>query len=275
MTLFSRTLCTIVLAAAASAPVLALADAKFIYLTRHAEKSATGTDPVLTAEGKIRAQNIAATLKKAGITSIYSTDYARTRETAQPLSALLSIPVQTYDGAQLATFAETLKALPGNTLVVGHSDTTPELIRQLGGTTGLSIAENEFDKLFQVAIGADGDVTTTLLHSLPSGSAPPCAAVTLNKTGLSAAKDSWTYFTITVPECANTLTVNLAGTVGDGDLYVRLGAQPTTTSYNCRPYKPGSTESCTMTDPAAGVWYIGIRAYSAFSGVTLDAAAKP
>ncbi len=70
MTLISRTLCTIALAGAAFAPGWAVADAKFIYLTRHAEKAATGTDPVLTAEGKIRAQNIAATLKKAGITSI-------------------------------------------------------------------------------------------------------------------------------------------------------------------------------------------------------------
>lgn len=275
MKLFSRTLCAVALAALTALPTLALADAKFIYLTRHAEKSATGTDPVLTAEGKVRAQNIAAALKKAGITSIYSTNYARTKETAQPLSTLLSIPVQIYDGTQIATFAQQIKALPGNTLVVGHSDTTPELIRQLGGESGITIGETEFDRLYQVAIGGDGDVTTTLLHSMPSVTVAPCAPVNLNKTALTSAKDAWTYFTITVPECANTLTVNMAGSTGDGDLYVRLGAQPTATEYNCRPYKPGNVESCAISNPQAGVWHIGIRAYAAFSGVTLDASAKP
>ncbi len=190
------------------------------------------------------------------------------------MSNVISVPVQMYDGTQIATFAQQLKALPGNTLVVGHSDTTPELIRQLGGESGITIAETEFDRLYQVAIGADGDVTTTLLHSMPSVTTTPCAPVTFNRTGLSAAKDSWTHFTMTVPECANTLTVNMNGSTGDGDLYVRFGAQPTVSDYTCRPFKTGSVESCAIPNPQAGTWHISIRAYSAFSGLTLDAVAK-
>jgi broad specificity phosphatase PhoE len=276
MTLQARLLCSIALVVATLAPGLALADAKFIYLTRHAEKSATGTDPELTPEGKVRAQNIAAALKKAGITSIYSTNYVRTKQTAQPLSDVLSVPVQMYDPTQIAAFAAQIKALPGNTLVVGHSDTTPDLIRQLGGDTVPAIAETEFDRLYQVAIGQDGDVTTTLMNSLPSVTVTPCAPVALNKTSLSAAKDAWIYFTITVPECANTLNVAMSGGTGDGDMYVRFGAQPTATDYSCRPYKTGNAETCpVVSDPQAGVWYIGIRAYAAFSGVTLNASANP
>ena len=275
MRLFARTICTFALAAASLTPALALADAKFIYLTRHAEKSATGADPVLTPEGRVRAQNIAATLKKAGITRIFSTNYARTRETAQALAAVIPIPVQIYDGSQIAVFAQQLKDTPGNALVVGHSDTTPELIRQLGGESGITIAETEFDRLYQVAIGADGDVSTTLLHSMPSAGTAPCLPVPLNRTGLTAAKDAWLHFTITVPECANTFNVNLSGTTGDGDLYVRFGAQPTLTDYKCRPFKSGSAESCAIADPQAGVWHISVRAFAAFSGVTLDAVAKP
>lgn len=276
MKLQSRILCTLALACATLLPGFALADAKFIYLTRHAEKSATGADPELTAEGKVRAQNIAATLKKAGITGVYSTNYVRTKATAQPLATMLSLPVQIYDGSQIATFAQQLKALPGNTLVVGHSDTTPDLIRQLGGDTVPVIAESEFDRLYQVAIGQDGDVTTTLLTSLPSVTATPCAPVTLSKPSLTAAKDAWIYFTISVPECANTLNVAMSGGTGDGDLHVRFNAQPTATSYDCRPYKPGNAETCpTISNPAAGTWHIGIRAYAAFSGVTLTASAAP
>lgn len=270
----SRILTPLAFAVASCLSASALADAHFIYLTRHAEKAATGTDPALTAEGKVRAQNIAATLKKSGIKHIYSTNFLRTQQTAAPISTLLGLPVVTYDPAQLAAFAQQLKALPDNSLVVGHSDTTPELIRQLGGDSVPDIAETEFDRLYQVSIGQDGDVTTTLLNSLPSASAPPCAKVTLNKTGLSAAAGTWIYFTLTVPECANTLTVNMSGGTGDGDMYVRSGAQPTATDYTCRPYKPGNVEACVLTDPPAGVWHIGIKSYKAFSGVVLDAVAS-
>jgi broad specificity phosphatase PhoE len=269
----ARLLCTFAVTLATLLPGAASADTRFIYLTRHAEKAGAGTDPALTAEGRIRAQNIAATLKKAGITGIYSTGYARTQQTAQPLGAMLSLPVQTYDGAQLPAFAQQLKGSTGNVLVVGHSDTTPELIRQLGGDSVPAIAETEFDRLYQLAIGEDGAVTTTLLHSMPSTGS--CAAVTLNKTGLSAATNGWIYFTIVVPECANKLTVSTSGGTGDVDLHVKYGAAPTATDNNCRPYKPGNAESCLLPDPQVGTWHIGLKAYAAFSGVALDAVAAP
>jgi len=249
------------------------ASANTIYLTRHAEKSATGTDPVLTAEGQVRATNIAAALKDAQVKHVYSTAYQRTRQTAQPLATYLDLPVTTYDGSQLATLAQQLRALPDNALVVGHSDTTPDLIRQLGGDPGSAIAETEFDRLYQMTFAADGSVTTTLLHSMPSSLNLPCASVTLNQSNLTATAGNWLYFTINVPECANTLNVNMSGGSGDGDLYVRLGAQPTANDYACRPYKSGNTESCALPNPQAGTWHIGIRSYSTFSGVSLGATA--
>jgi len=249
------------------------ANAHTIYLTRHAEKAATGTDPALTAEGQARATNIAATLKDAQVKHVYSTAYQRTQQTAQPLATYLGLPVKSYDPTQLAAFAQQLRALPENTLVVGHSDTTPELIRQLGGDPGSAIAEAEFDRLYQLAFAADGSVTTTLLHSLPSTLNLPCASVTLNQASLAATAGNWLYFTINVPECANTLNVSMSGGTGDGDLYVRLGAQPTATDYSCRPYKTGNVESCSLSNPQAGTWHIGIKSYTSFSGITLNATA--
>jgi hypothetical protein len=59
----------------------------------------------------------------------------------------------------------------------------------------------------------------------------------------------------------------MSGGTGDADMYVRQGANPTTSTYACRPYKTGNTESCTLTNPVAGNWIVGVRAYSAFSGV--------
>lgn len=148
-------------------PLVAAAQDTMIYLARHGEKQATATDPGLTAEGQLRAQNIATTLKRANIRHIFSTAYARTQQTAQPLGTALALPVQAYDPKQQAAFAKQLLALKGNTLVVGHSNTIPELVRLLGGDPGADLPETEFNRLYQLAIGKDGSVTTTLLNSLP------------------------------------------------------------------------------------------------------------
>ena len=90
-------------------------------------------------------------------------------------------------------------------------------------------------------------------------------------TGISASKGAWKYYTWNVVAGTSELVVSISGGSGDADLYVRQGSSnPTTSAYDCRPYKSGNNESCSFTNPAAGTWSIGIRAYSAFSGVTLD-----
>ena len=126
-----------------------------IYLVRHAEKQ-TGDDPSLTAEGLARAEELALTLKHAGITQIYSTDTARTRQTAAPLAAALSLPVELYDASDLPAFANQLTAQTGTILVVGHSNTTPPLVEFLGGDPGTEINElGEFDRLYVLHISGE------------------------------------------------------------------------------------------------------------------------
>ncbi|WKE64842.1 S8 family serine peptidase [Gallaecimonas kandeliae] len=96
----------------------------------------------------------------------------------------------------------------------------------------------------------------------------------VNESNLSASYHNWVYFPIQVPAGATSLNVAISGGTGDADLYVRKGSQPTTSSYNCRPYLTGNNESCAISSPAADTWYIGIRAYAAFSGVNLTATAQ-
>lgn len=86
---------------------------------------------------------------------------------------------------------------------------------------------------------------------------------------ISVAASSWKYYTLTVPAGKTSLTINISGGTGDADLYVRRGANPTTSTYDCRPYKTGSTESCSFTNPVAATYHIGIRGYSTVSGLTL------
>lgn len=91
-------------------------------------------------------------------------------------------------------------------------------------------------------------------------------------TSLSGATNSFVHRSVTVPAGALALSVLLKSGSGDADLYVRQGSQPTTTTYNCRPYLSGNYEFCTIDAPAAGTWYISIRGYAAYSGASLTTA---
>ncbi|MDJ0839210.1 MAG: M4 family metallopeptidase [Acidobacteriota bacterium] len=86
---------------------------------------------------------------------------------------------------------------------------------------------------------------------------------------LSASSGNWLRYTGTVDACATSLEVAVSGGSGDADLYVRYGAEPTTSDYDCRPFKWGNNETCTISNPTAGTWHYGIRAYNTFSGLTL------
>ena len=92
---------------------------------------------------------------------------------------------------------------------------------------------------------------------------------------ISASRGQWKHYTIEVPEGMSDFTVKTFGGTGDGDLFVKFGSQPTSSSYDCRPYKNGNNETCTFTNPQAGTWHLSINAYRTFSGVTLDAQYKP
>lgn len=87
--------------------------------------------------------------------------------------------------------------------------------------------------------------------------------------GLSGPIRSTVFYVITLPVGVGQLTVSTGGGSGDADLYVRQGAAPTFSSYDCRPYTTGTVESCAFVAPAAGTWYIAVRGFSAYSGVTL------
>jgi phosphohistidine phosphatase SixA len=171
MLLPSRLLAPFTLAFALLSPLAALAAPSAIYLVRHAEKAAAGKDPELTAEGQARAQNIATILQKTGITHVFSTPFVRTRATAQALAQRGGLQVETYDPKAPQALVDKVKALGGAVLVVGHSNTVPDLVRLFGGTPGAEIADNEYDRLYQLIPAADGGVATILFTSLPASPA--------------------------------------------------------------------------------------------------------
>ncbi|MFP2897332.1 pre-peptidase C-terminal domain-containing protein, partial [Corallococcus sp. 4LFB] len=91
-------------------------------------------------------------------------------------------------------------------------------------------------------------------------------------TGISGASGSFTTEWTTLDVPANTtVTITTSGGTGDADLYVRFGSSPTTSTYDCRPYRSGNAETCTLSKTTAGKYYVKIRGYTAYSGVTLKA----
>jgi hypothetical protein len=88
-------------------------------------------------------------------------------------------------------------------------------------------------------------------------------------TGLSDVTGGQKFFKLAVPAGQSTLTFTTSGGTGDVDLYTKLGARPTTSVYDCRPFISGNSETCTVNAPAAGTYYVMLNGYAAYSGVTL------
>jgi hypothetical protein len=90
-----------------------------------------------------------------------------------------------------------------------------------------------------------------------------CAEVSVQNLGISSG--TWKHYTIT----GTNVTANLSGGTGDGDLYLKLGSAPTTSSYGCRSYGSTNTESCTLA--GTGTFYVSVYAYSAVAATNLRA----
>ena len=122
-----------------------------IFLVRHAEK-AGGDDPDLTAAGRARAESLATVLKDAGITAIYTSEVKRTQQTAAPAAKALHLEPAAIPANDRAALVAKLKSSSGNALVVGHSNTIPEIIKALGIAATLNIDDNDYDNLFVVVL---------------------------------------------------------------------------------------------------------------------------
>jgi vibriolysin len=100
---------------------------------------------------------------------------------------------------------------------------------------------------------------------------PPMTALTngVAVTRLSGSTGSKQYFTLEVPTGASSLTFQTGGGSGDMDLYVRFGAVPSTSTYDCRGFSGTTAETCSFTNPQAGTWYVLLHGYQSYSGVSL------
>lgn len=123
-----------------------------VLLIRHADRIA-GQD-ALSSTGQTRAQELVHVLQKASLSAIYHTEAARTEQTAAPLATALGITPVEIPAANTSQLVDDIRTHHyGHTvLVVGHSNTVPEIIAALGGPAVPIIADNEFDNLFVLTL---------------------------------------------------------------------------------------------------------------------------
>ena len=137
------------------------------YFIRHAEKDRsdkTNKDPNLILEGVLRAAKWSIVFENVPFDAIYSTNYNRTRQTAQPTAEKKGLEVQIYDPRQLYS-DEFAQATKGQTvLVVGHSNTTPAFVNTvLGERKYPNIDDSNNANLYIVTITGSGTKSDVLL----------------------------------------------------------------------------------------------------------------
>lgn len=92
--------------------------------------------------------------------------------------------------------------------------------------------------------------------------------------GITLAVNATRTYTIVVPAGKTSLTFKLSGGTGDGDIYAKFGAAPTTSTYDARSIGSTNSETITISAPKAGTYYLMVKAYAAVTGTTLLATIK-
>ena len=141
-----------------------------VYLVRHAERAdEPRQDPPLTEKGTLRSQELARILANADIKSIITSQFLRTKQTAEPLAKQANVAVTSIslsvnpsnprtisEQSTAEVINKILERSGESVLVVGHSNSIPDVIKMLGGDVSPVIDEKKFDDLFVVTVYGKG-----------------------------------------------------------------------------------------------------------------------
>jgi subtilisin-like proprotein convertase family protein len=181
--------------------------------------------------------------------------------------------------APVANFSFTTNALSAN-FIDSSTDTDGTIASRAwtfgdGGTSTATSPSHTYaaDGTYSVTLtvtdngGATNSKTQSVTVSGGGGGTVLQNGVTV--TGLAATTGNSVNYTMVVPAGATNLQFVTAGSSGDADLYVKFGAAPTDTVYDCRPYTGSSAETCTFATPQAGTYYVRVKAFASFTGLSL------
>ncbi len=143
-----------ILAAAAACASLPGSAPDSHYVIRHFDTPEGQRDPDLTETGRQRASRLASWFGSVSPAAIYVSDYKRTRQSAGPLAQRLGLTPIVYDPADTAGLVARVRAGPSPALIVGHSNTVPDIVEQLGGSRPAALVHEDFGDIWRIA--ADG-----------------------------------------------------------------------------------------------------------------------
>jgi phosphohistidine phosphatase SixA len=146
-----------------------------IFVVRHAEKAAApaappapkmmmADDPPLSVAGHERAVKLATLLASAEVKHIFTTEYLRTRQTAAALAERANIKIVMAAARDPDPLVQQVRKVTGNVLIVGHSNTVPELLKRLGVKQAITIADDDYGSLFIVVRHGVGEPTLIRLR---------------------------------------------------------------------------------------------------------------
>lgn len=150
---------TLILALACSLALPAAAAEPTTYVVRHFDTPKGEKDPDLLPQGAARAEALARWFRGKRLCAILVTQYKRTRQTAAPTAAGRSIAIQSYDAADTAGVVARAKASACPVLIVGHSNTVPDIVEKLGGARPADLKHEDFGDVWTVANGKTDRVT--------------------------------------------------------------------------------------------------------------------
>ena len=211
-------------------------------------------------------------ITSTGARSSFS-NYGSGVDIAAPGSSILSTlnsGAQTPSTESYAVYSGTSMATPhvaGVVALMQAYATTPKTPAQIEAL--IKSTARAFPVTPSQPIGAG---IVNALAAVQAVNAPPPDTTLQNgvaKTGLAASTGASLNYTMVVPAGASNLKFVMSGGTGDADMYVKFGSAPTDTVYDCRPYVGGNAETCNIATAQAGTYYVRLKAYSTFSGVSL------
>ena len=147
--LFVAALLLMLLGCATAAPPSAVRPN--IYVMRHLHTPAGATDPGLTTEGQLHARRLADRLATDTPAAIYVSATRRAQQTAAPLAARLAITPKVYNPADTPGLVAAVLAEVGTVLVIGHSNTVPDIVERLGGPRPAALRHEDFGDLWHLS----------------------------------------------------------------------------------------------------------------------------
>jgi len=230
------------------------------YIGLRAYSSYSGVSLQASFVGSTPTPTLALAISPTSLSVVQGTSGSTTATTTVGggFSATVTLSASGLPGGASASFSPSSISAPGG----GSSTLTVNAGTAAAGTYAVTVTAS-----------GGGLTASATLNLTVTASGGGVVVLTNGQTvsNLSAATGSWLFYKISVPSGQSQLEIKSSGGTGDADLYVKLGASPTTTTYDYRPYLSGNNETVTVSNPTAGDWYIGLRAYSSFSGVSLVA----